>query len=51
MADVMIKTAAITLKRLHCRESQAMTAIVTIDLVRQVLPRQRLLAYYLLLSY
>ena len=50
IADVVIKTAVITLKQLHCHESQAMDCLCH-DLIRQVLPRQRLLTYYLLLSY
>ena len=34
IADMVIKTAAITLKRLRCRKSQAVTAIVTISCVK-----------------
>ena len=42
------KPATTTLKQLHCRKSQAL--ITRHDLVRQALPRQMLLVYYLLLS-
>ena len=46
IANMMIETVVVTLKQPFHHESQAMVAICH-ELLRQVLPRQKLLVYFL----
>ena len=51
LANMMIETAVSTLKQLSQRENQAISGRHCHELLRQVLPRQRGLVYYLQLIY